>query len=125
MKLYMAYSHEAGPEEGAALVVAKNSREAKKLAAPIINDWFSLGWIDCRVKLIRDDYTWALVNPENRDTPHVIETPQCCEDCECWGISVEFDEENNNWFCEQCEGYPGDKLVDMYQRFYEEKKESL
>lgn len=102
LKAYMGFSSDAGSEEGACLVFAHSSKEARKLAHPFISDWFGLGWIDTRVRLIKDSKhlfdTEANKEKIANDVSHVIDSPTVCKDCEQWGS--ELDESG---LCEDCQ----------------------
>ena len=97
MKKYMGYAGDS--REGACLIFADNIQEAKKLAWPVIKDWFDVDYIDMRVKWIKDsDF---LDSEKLSDKPHVVDSPTVCKSCELWGVS-ELDE---NGLCEMCAGW--------------------
>jgi hypothetical protein len=102
VKAYMGYSKEYGPQEGACLVFAHNAREALKLARPVLIGWFDLGYIDARVRLLKDSdhlfRTEADPAKLERDEPHVIESPKVCRSCEMWGNKLD-----EHGLCEYCE----------------------
>lgn len=49
MKTYMRYDGNLGSEEGAILIFAGNIKEAKRLAVPVIQDFFDSDYIAIRV----------------------------------------------------------------------------
>ena len=98
MKAYMAYDNACGPEEGACLVFANDCREAKKISFPTLRCWFDTEFTDHRVKLLKEPHLFEL---KKKDTPHVIETPPVCENCELWG--GEFHVKDGDKFCDLCE----------------------
>jgi hypothetical protein len=91
MKAYMVFSRFAGSEEGAALVFAHNSREAKKVGwNGIGSDLANNDFTDLAVRLIRNgDWLFAEGDQDklNQDIPHIIESPKCCNNCQMWGES--------------------------------------
>lgn len=88
MKLYMGYDEPGGSSEGACLIVAHTTKEAKKIGYSTVRNWFDTEWIDMRATLIKDntDYLMAEVDIDkfNKGIPHVIECPKCCPNCDCW-----------------------------------------
>ncbi len=111
MKPYMAYSRANGPGDGAILIVAKNSRAARKLA------WRSGeydGWTDLAVRLIRDGHALALADQIKlaAGVEHVIAEPLACESCHEWGHGVD-----EGGFCLRCGGFAGGLLVEVLERF--------
>ena len=94
IKAYSGFDANLGPEEGACLVFAYNSRQAKKLAYSILRNWGS-EYIDVRVRWLKDeDY---LFKQMRSDKPHVIESPETCDICGMWGGG-----EIINGVCEMC-----------------------
>jgi len=101
LKMYMGYWREAGSSEGACLIFAHTSREAKKLAFRVLSGWSpDTEWIDVGIKLIKDsDYLYKEANQEllKNNVSHSIESPKCCKRCEQWGY--EIDDEG---ICSRC-----------------------
>lgn len=95
LKIYMGYSHGAGSAEGAGLIFAHNSREAKKLAYGILTSWYGIemdSWIDTRTNLIRNsDFLYKEADQEKlaNGIAHVIESPKICNRCEHWGYELD------------------------------------
>ncbi len=89
MKIYMGFDGELGSGEGACLVFANNAKEAKKLAYPVVNSWFSNGYMATRVLRLRSlDYLFKLSRSAQ---PHVINFPGTCPVCESWGTGEIID----------------------------------
>ena len=87
MNKYMAYDKGAGKEEGACLVFANSSQEARKLAYSVIQGWFDeCDWIDIVAKTIKGH---EYLNEECKSgEPHVIESPESCTQCGNWGVGA-------------------------------------
>lgn len=110
MKAYKAYSKEAGPSEGAILVIANTSKEAKKLAWKSEECMNVEGWIDLTVRLLRfDAHVIPLADQAKlqQEQPHVIASPLACEACGRWGAGLDADN-----CCLNCSANPGDELID-------------
>ena len=111
LKMYMSYVEE--PQEGASLVFAHSSREAKKLAwqgCPVCGDGGEFTAV--RVKWLPDkDYPWLRREADPKklaaDQGHVIDSPRSCRHCETWGKAMANDEE-----CEDC---VYDRALDLAQ----------
>ena len=87
MKAYMVFDREGGTAEGAVLVFANTAMNAKKMAWKALESWTSAGWIDVRVRWLRDEEVW-LAQEEGVDLdsrPCVIESPRSCVRCDLWG----------------------------------------
>ncbi len=102
MKAYMAYDNVCGPSEGACLVFANTAREAKKISFPTVRGWLDTEFTDHRVKLLHDTHLFDL---KAKDSPHVIENPPVCENCETWG-GHPVDAPGHCGFCEAEYDYP-------------------
>lgn len=83
LRAYMAYERHDGPWEGAVLVFARTSREARKLAAPEVQSWTFCGFTDVAARWLRED----CAHLRQLDAPHVVEDPPVCADCERWHTS--------------------------------------
>ena len=126
LKPYMAYSRWAGSAKGAMLVIAHNTRDAKKIAWPALRDWGLDEYTDMAVRLLRDDsrrfidshIMFALADQAKlvAGEPHVVVCPQVCDTCKFWGYGVDAD-----GYCEGCGGYAGDLLVKL-RRDYEARQ---
>lgn len=111
LKAYSAFSREAGPEEGAILVIANTTREAKKLAWQSGACWNVDEWIDLATRLIKDDiYILSLADQKELRLghPHIIDNPIGCDKCGMWGVEITIDK-----LCGNCNEYPGDMLVKL------------
>ncbi len=109
MKPYVAFSRAAGSEEGAILVIAHTSREAKKLAWQSGEVWNIDGWIDLAVKLIIEDHNSMPLADQEKikgDIAHVVSEPVACENCELWGVGLDRDD-----MCSRCGDPPGERLI--------------
>jgi hypothetical protein len=97
MKIYMGYSHTAGPAEGAVLIFANTVREAKKLAFnTYLNDYCDGEWTDIRATLIKGcDWLWK---EKRKEIPHVVDCPKACDHCNTWGNS----EIGEDGLCDDC-----------------------
>ena len=88
LKPYMVYDKNVGHQEGAVLVFAKNSKEAKKLGYKAIECFVVCEFIDTGVKRIWDDldYIYSLADQEklSKGISHVIDNPPYCKQCEMW-----------------------------------------
>ncbi|MCG7598832.1 hypothetical protein MHM84_03475 [Halomonas sp. McH1-25] len=98
MNAYIA--HDGEPVDGACLVFASTAKEAKRLAAPVVQDWSNCEYIDVRVGRFRNP-AWLLENVADKEKlakgePHVIESPPTCNACNLWHDEL-FD-----GYCESC-----------------------
>lgn len=101
LKPYMAWAG-GDPEDGAVLVFAHNSRQAKRLGYDALRGWSSdMQYIETRVRLQRDHGEWMqrLANPEAlaAGRAHVVDDPSCCNACETWGTPL-----TETGICERC-----------------------
>lgn len=110
LKPYSAFSREAGPQEGAILVIAHTSAEAKKLAWRSGGVWNIDSWVELAIHLIRDNDVMMLAdqNKVGLDQAHVIDQPATCENCNMWGAGIDVDK-----LCNNCNEQPGDVLVKL------------
>lgn len=100
LKAYMIYSRGAVSQEGAVLAFAHTSREAKRLGAPQMADWFDSDWTDVGVRWLPSSTKW-LAEQEGVDLegePKVIDSPRYCERCGMWGTGPL----NAEGICEPC-----------------------
>jgi hypothetical protein len=105
LKAYMGYSRAGGSREGACLVFAHNTKEARKLTYPVLMSWFdhngSDDWIDTSTNVLKDcKFLFEQANQEKlaAGTAHVIESPKTCIVCEMWGSEL-----NEKGICDGCE----------------------
>lgn len=92
LKPYMAWAG-GNPEDGAVLVFAHDSRQAKRLGFDALRGWsVDMQYIETRVRLQRDHGEWMqrLANPEAlaAGRAHVVDDPACCTCCETWGTPL-------------------------------------
>ncbi len=98
MRAYSGYSRSVGPEEGAVLVFAHNSREARKFTFDhrlVVEEW-----LDTAVKWLRDNpllFEYADKEKLARGEPHVIDSPPSCIICYQWGNPID-----ETGICSQC-----------------------
>lgn len=74
------------PSEGACIVFARSSAEAKRMGHPIVMGWMTAdSWTDVRVHWLRGGADFHRM-PEHEATgqPYVVESPRVCERCEMW-----------------------------------------
>lgn len=75
-------------EDGAFLVFAKNTREAKKTAWSDVHSLLCDNYLEMRVKRLRGK-DWLYKEAQSGlllgDAPHVVDNPRGCECCGCWG----------------------------------------
>ena len=100
LKAYMGHSRAGGSREGACLVFAHNTKEARKLAYPVLMSWFdsngSDDWIDTAAHVLKDcEFLFKEANQEKliAGIAHVIESPKTCIVCEMWGEEVTKEKE--------------------------------
>jgi hypothetical protein len=78
--------------EGAVLVFAHDTRQAKRLAFDTLRGWFDAGYIDVRVRRLREHADWLqrLANPEAlaAGRAHAVDDPASCARCETWGTPL-------------------------------------
>ena len=104
LKPYMGYDNLGGPAEGAILIFAHNTKEAKRVgwqACTFLHDICDCEYINMRVSYMKD--SGYLLEDAKQDKlannePHVIESPTCCNGCEIWGYEL-----NESGYCETCE----------------------
>ena len=89
MNIYMGYSKEEGPREGACLVFAPTAKIARNLVYPFVDSWFGGGFFDIRAVRLRDHE--FLRKQMRKEEPHVIESPETCPRCHVWGFELTED----------------------------------
>ena len=88
LNMYMGFSRSSGSHEGAILIFAVNSRQARKIGwgkawGMIVDDY-----ADFTVTRINDApwlYEEAVPDKLRDGIPHVIDNPTVCKSCEQWG----------------------------------------
>lgn len=79
-------------EEGAVLVFAHQTGQAKRVAFDTLRGWFDCRWTDMRVRRLREHGDWLLklANQEAlaAGRAHAVEDPGSCNSCETWGIPL-------------------------------------
>jgi len=102
LNAYMGFDRLAGQQEGAVLIFARTAKEARRLGWRYMRDWFDTEWIHMAVCKVRENVEFLRgdANAEKlaSDTPHVIETPRCCPNCEAWGGGAP----DENGRCDYC-----------------------
>jgi len=96
MRAYSVFDRIAGSFEGACLVIANNSKEAKKLGWPVIHSWGSDEYIDMGIRWIRKP-NQQIRDLLEADVKVIIESPTTCSRCEMWGGEL-----NSEHICESC-----------------------
>ena len=103
MKAYMGYSKSAGSCEGAILIFANNSKEAKSLARKSsVMAELAENFLDVTVTWLKNSQYLFKQMPTD-DTPCFVESPITCTDCGMWGRG----DIGEDGVCEACkEIYP-------------------
>lgn len=100
MKIYSGHSRTGGSPEGAILIFANSAKEAKRIAYPIILDYFTDEYIDVAVRWLTDsDFLFEEADQDKlkKNIPHVIDNPKSCKECGFWGFKL-----NDQGICENC-----------------------
>ena len=97
MRAYMAHSRAMGSWEGAILVFANNSKEAKKIAwkSGLLQEICGSDYLDVQLRWLRNE-PWVFQNKKS-DDPHYVESPISCKQCGFWGLEL-----NEDGICEGC-----------------------
>jgi len=88
LKPYIGYSRSLGSTEGAILIFAHNTKEAKKLGFPYLKDFFSAEFTDVGVNRLWDApfvYMDADKKLVDAGIAHVIDNPTSCTLCGYFG----------------------------------------
>jgi len=97
LRAYMVGSKTAGFSEGASLVIAHTSKEARKIGYKILRDWYSdQEWTDVSAKWLKSPNKQARELLQKGD-PAWVECPDSCSECEKWGYELD-----DNNVCELC-----------------------
>jgi len=94
----MGYSRSAGSYEGAILIFANNSKEAKRLASQsnVISE-LADGFLDVAVTWLKNQPFLFKQMPTD-DTPCFVESPVTCTTCKMWGMG----DIGEDGVCEAC-----------------------
>lgn len=88
LNVYIGFSRQAGPSEGACLIFARTAREARPLAFGLISGWYDNDYIDTGVRRLRDK-PWLFLEADQEKLgagiAHAVECPRTCPRCELWG----------------------------------------
>jgi hypothetical protein len=101
LKPYMYWSISGGLEEGAVLVIAHSSREARKVGWNEEGDPLVYDYLDGKAAYLRDsDWLLKEAHPVKfaNDQAHVISNPKSCKECLHWGQSPI----GKDGLCESC-----------------------
>lgn len=114
LKPYMAFSRNAGPHDGAILVIAHTARQARLLAWQSGDCLNVEDWLDQAVLLLKGNSPLVLADQTKlrSNEPHVIDCPAHCQECELWGCGITVDN-----LCAHCNCPPGDKLLGLYHSY--------
>jgi hypothetical protein len=111
LNMYMGYSREMGPGEGAVLIFAHTAREARKIAwAGFV--FLDTDYLDFAVnRLWNKDWLYEEADQDklDADTPHVIDSPKGCESCWHWGHEPIGDDD----LCNSCRHEILENMVDI------------
>lgn len=105
LRAYMVFDRGAGPEEGACLVFAHTSAEAKRIGWREVEGWLGSEWTEVGVRWMRRDTEW-LAEQEGVDLegePVLVDSPKACSECDMWGRSPL----NDKGRCELCDPWEG------------------
>lgn len=98
LKAYFCYNKENGSWDGALLVFAYTSQEARYMAfkTSLLGD----GYIEVVAKLIKESFVFKYGNQEkiNKQISHVVDNPPTCKNCDKWYT----DHELINGLCQNC-----------------------
>lgn len=101
MNTYMVFSGSLGSEQGAFLVFAHTSREARKVGWPYASFTLTDEYIDLAARRLWNKpwlYNEASEEKLLQGRAHVIEDPISCSECSYWGVSPIGDDK----LCEAC-----------------------
>ena len=115
----MGYSRAVGTEEGAVLIFAHTSKEARKISASTLMDMMVSDYCDVAVKLLeKDDFLYDQGNKDflTKNIPHVIDSPIVCKECQLWGYEL-----NEVALCEDCQ----DKIDESWEEYEEISNEAI
>ncbi len=99
MNAYMGYDRILGPKQGAILIFAKTSKEAKLISYKMIHSWFSSSWIDVSIKKMDAHHLFKHADQLKlmNNIPHIIDDVEVCYRCQLWG-----EYEVTDGLCECC-----------------------
>lgn len=96
----MGYDGQVGSQDGAILIFAHNRSEAKSIGYPFLSGW-GCEFLDARFRWLKGNsqvFDNADKEKLSSNTPHVIETPEACPNCELWGMTM-----MESGLCEACD----------------------
>lgn len=109
LKAYMAFSQEAGPLEGAVLVLHYTAKEARKFVYSAIQGDITEDYLDTAVRWLREPWAVKMGHPDLPNTPHVIWSPPSCQYCGFWGSGI-----TKNELCGNCDRPPGPEVMALF-----------
>ena len=95
-KIYLGYDKSVGSQEGAVLIFAASSKDARKLGWGTMKSFHGTAWVDMAVRLMRKNLDYLAMEATS-DQPHVITDMRICPKCELWG------EDRNEDHCGYCD----------------------
>jgi hypothetical protein len=101
LKPYMGFILDE-PCEGAVLIFAHTSKEAKRIGwrdSNVLHDMTD-SYVEVRIRYLKQSpylFKEAEKTKLKKDIPHVIDSPTSCKRCELWGGEL-----NNDGYCESC-----------------------
>lgn len=112
LKPYIAFSRDAGPHEGAILVIAHTAKQARLLAWQSGDCLNVEDWLDQAVLLLKGKSHLVLADQTKLQSnePHVIADPVGCQECGTWGGGITADN-----LCAHCNCPPGDEVIGLYR----------
>jgi hypothetical protein len=104
LNAYMGYCSEAGSQEGAILIFAHNSKEARKLGWITMKALYEVPWTTMSTRLLRKNLVMLKKDADQtklaKGIPHVVDDMAVCPNCELWGE----DGVDENGKCGYCPG---------------------
>lgn len=99
MNLYMGFDSAAGSAEGAVLIFANTSKEARKIGWPVMKELYDTPWLTMSVRRLRRNLE-HLQKQAVQEGPHCIYDIEYCPNCELWGEDMgEIDDEGRCGYC--------------------------
>lgn len=89
LHIYMGFDSKAGSTEGAILIFANTSKEARKVGWGTMKALLNTAWIDMTVKRLRNnlDYLYgdAVQSKLEAEIPHAVDNMRDCPSCNLFG----------------------------------------